>query len=336
MRGFRPARVVALATVMLGVLAAPSFALEGPPAQVGQWGPVLNWGVQGKHMVLLHTGKVLVWSKGDQAARVEPGDRPVPAHAGAVRRHALRRPGHARRRPRPGGRRPEQRHAHRHQRHVDLRPADPDVVARRRHGQGPLVPDAHHDGRRPRARRLGRRRHGRARRPGRDLRPGDRHLVADHAQDDRASTRSCTSCPTAGCTRRGRRRDVVLRRQDRQVVGRPDRAVRQLGLQRVRCDVRARQDPARRRRRPRHGPHAGHRHERRLACLAGDEPDGLPAAAHEHADPARRLGHGGRRHAPSPTTPRRPSSRARSGARPRRGGRRSRQWRSRGCTTRPR
>jgi PKD repeat protein len=67
MRGFRPARVVALVTVWLGVLAAPSFALEGPPAQVGQWGSVLNWGVQGKHMVLLHTGKVLVWSKGDQA-----------------------------------------------------------------------------------------------------------------------------------------------------------------------------------------------------------------------------------------------------------------------------
>ena len=67
MRGFRPARLVALVTVWLGVLAAPSFALEGPPAQVGQWGPVLNWGVQGKHMVLLHTGKVLVWSKGDQA-----------------------------------------------------------------------------------------------------------------------------------------------------------------------------------------------------------------------------------------------------------------------------
>ena len=71
-RGFRLARVVALATVVLGVLAAPSSALEGPPAQVGQWGPVLNWPVQGKHMVLLHTGKVLVWAKGQEAHVFNP------------------------------------------------------------------------------------------------------------------------------------------------------------------------------------------------------------------------------------------------------------------------
>ena len=60
-----------VAAMML--FAAPSHALEGPPDQVGQWGPVLDWGVQGKHMVLLNTGNVLVWSQGDQARRLEPG-----------------------------------------------------------------------------------------------------------------------------------------------------------------------------------------------------------------------------------------------------------------------
>jgi PKD repeat protein len=68
MRGMRRARLVALATVVLGLAAAPSsFAVAGPPDQVGEWGPVLDWGVQGKHMVLLHNGKVLIWSQGDQA-----------------------------------------------------------------------------------------------------------------------------------------------------------------------------------------------------------------------------------------------------------------------------
>jgi PKD repeat protein len=68
MRGIRRARVVALATLVLGLLAAPpSFALEGAPSQVGQWGSVLDWGVQAKHMVLMHNGKLLVWSQGDQA-----------------------------------------------------------------------------------------------------------------------------------------------------------------------------------------------------------------------------------------------------------------------------
>ncbi|HEX2105388.1 MAG TPA: galactose oxidase-like domain-containing protein [Solirubrobacteraceae bacterium] len=34
---------------------------------MGQWGPVLDWGVQGKHMALVHTGKVVVWSTGANA-----------------------------------------------------------------------------------------------------------------------------------------------------------------------------------------------------------------------------------------------------------------------------
>ena len=31
------------------------------PIDTGEWGPVLDWGVQAKHMVTLSTGKVLVW-----------------------------------------------------------------------------------------------------------------------------------------------------------------------------------------------------------------------------------------------------------------------------------
>jgi PKD repeat protein len=68
MGGVCRAPIVGLVVAMLGLLAAaPSKALDGPPSQVGQWGPVLDWGVQGKHMALLNTGKVLVWSAGDQA-----------------------------------------------------------------------------------------------------------------------------------------------------------------------------------------------------------------------------------------------------------------------------
>ena len=39
---------------------------------MGQWGSVLTWPVQGKHMVLLHNGKVLVWSKGEEAHVFDP------------------------------------------------------------------------------------------------------------------------------------------------------------------------------------------------------------------------------------------------------------------------
>ena len=74
MRGIGRARVVALATVVLGLLAAPqsSFALEGTPGQVGQWGSLMTWPVQGKHMTLLHNGKVLVWAKGEEAHVWDP------------------------------------------------------------------------------------------------------------------------------------------------------------------------------------------------------------------------------------------------------------------------
>src|SRR5215211_5948530 len=68
-------------------LAAPAAAITGPPDQVGQWGPVLDWGVQGKHMALLHTGKVLVWSTGATARVWDPATgslAPTPAPFGDI------------------------------------------------------------------------------------------------------------------------------------------------------------------------------------------------------------------------------------------------------------
>src|SRR5688572_3177115 len=64
---------------VLGAFVAmvPSFVLppgapQGTPAQVGQWGPLIDWGVQGKHMVLMPTGDVLVWSTGEKARVWDP------------------------------------------------------------------------------------------------------------------------------------------------------------------------------------------------------------------------------------------------------------------------
>jgi hypothetical protein len=42
------------------------------PEDVGQWGPVLDWGFQGKHAVLMHTGKVLMWNTGSSARVWDP------------------------------------------------------------------------------------------------------------------------------------------------------------------------------------------------------------------------------------------------------------------------
>jgi len=53
--------------------AAPEAqALAAAPIDSGTWGPVLDWGVQGKHMTMLSTGKVLVWSTGDNARVWDP------------------------------------------------------------------------------------------------------------------------------------------------------------------------------------------------------------------------------------------------------------------------
>jgi len=58
-----------------GIALFSSFVLgyaQGTPAQVGQWGQLLEWGIQGKHMVMLHTGDVLVWSTGENARVWDP------------------------------------------------------------------------------------------------------------------------------------------------------------------------------------------------------------------------------------------------------------------------
>ena len=56
------------------VLPRPAAQAEAPavPADTGEWGPVLDWGVQAKHMAALSTGKVLVWSTGANARVWDP------------------------------------------------------------------------------------------------------------------------------------------------------------------------------------------------------------------------------------------------------------------------
>ncbi|HSL75957.1 MAG TPA: kelch repeat-containing protein, partial [Candidatus Limnocylindrales bacterium] len=51
---------------------APPTATVAAPIDSGEWGPLLDWGVQAKHMVTLSTGKVLVWSTGDNARVWDP------------------------------------------------------------------------------------------------------------------------------------------------------------------------------------------------------------------------------------------------------------------------
>jgi hypothetical protein len=50
----------------------PSVAALAAPADDGEWGPVLDWGVQAKHMAMLSTGKVLVFSTGLNARVWDP------------------------------------------------------------------------------------------------------------------------------------------------------------------------------------------------------------------------------------------------------------------------
>ena len=47
-------------------------AIAAAPIDSGEWGPLLDWGVQAKHMATLSTGKVLVWSTGDNARVWDP------------------------------------------------------------------------------------------------------------------------------------------------------------------------------------------------------------------------------------------------------------------------
>ncbi|WP_426574008.1 carboxypeptidase regulatory-like domain-containing protein [Aquihabitans sp. McL0605] len=65
--------VVLFAAVLTGADAVPSQAVA---AGDGGWGPVVDWGLQGKHMVALPSGKVLVWSNGASARVWDPAAGP--------------------------------------------------------------------------------------------------------------------------------------------------------------------------------------------------------------------------------------------------------------------
>jgi galactose oxidase-like protein/carboxypeptidase family protein/flagellar hook capping protein FlgD len=72
-------------SLLLQLLVPCQAAWAQAPDQVGAWGPVLDWGVQGKHMVLLPTSKVLVWPTGENARVWNPATGafvPVPATFG--------------------------------------------------------------------------------------------------------------------------------------------------------------------------------------------------------------------------------------------------------------
>ena len=55
---------------------ADAVALAGVRDRLRQLGPVQNWGLQGKHMVALPSGKVLVWSNGNSARIWDPAAGP--------------------------------------------------------------------------------------------------------------------------------------------------------------------------------------------------------------------------------------------------------------------
>ena len=70
---YPPVRRFRLAiTMLIAGLTASAPGLAQTPSQIGQWGPVLDWGVQAKHMVLTPTGEVLVWSSGEDARVWDP------------------------------------------------------------------------------------------------------------------------------------------------------------------------------------------------------------------------------------------------------------------------
>ncbi len=50
----------------------PAASVLAAPSDTGAWGPILDWGQQAKHMAMLSTGKVLVWSTGDNARVWDP------------------------------------------------------------------------------------------------------------------------------------------------------------------------------------------------------------------------------------------------------------------------
>ena len=61
---------VAVAPPLL--MAAREDATAAPAAGIGSWGSVMDWGLQGKHMSVLSSGKVIVWSNGASARIWDP------------------------------------------------------------------------------------------------------------------------------------------------------------------------------------------------------------------------------------------------------------------------
>jgi hypothetical protein len=69
--------VAALLFITLGGLSIfppdlSTVSRAATPDQMGSWGPVLEWGFQSKHAAVLPTGKVLLWSTGDNARLWDP------------------------------------------------------------------------------------------------------------------------------------------------------------------------------------------------------------------------------------------------------------------------
>ena len=66
------------------VVPAPP-AVNDPRATTGEWAPVINWGIFGKHMAMLPNGKVLAWPTGQDAFVWDPATQTkvaVPANFG--------------------------------------------------------------------------------------------------------------------------------------------------------------------------------------------------------------------------------------------------------------
>ena len=53
---------------VITVFSISPYGFSQTPDLVGEWGPVMDWNLQAKHMILLPTGNVLVWSTGDNAS----------------------------------------------------------------------------------------------------------------------------------------------------------------------------------------------------------------------------------------------------------------------------
>jgi Domain of unknown function (DUF1929)./Glyoxal oxidase N-terminus. len=68
----RFARGTAFACLVLLISLTHMGRIEAAPSDTGEWGPLLDWGIKAKHMILMHTGKVLVWNGGSVVGVWDP------------------------------------------------------------------------------------------------------------------------------------------------------------------------------------------------------------------------------------------------------------------------